>query len=137
MQERLANLETGIRSIPLPPSDRVLERFRREGDLLNDLPLTDYNLILPCREVCDQAQTLTVDTWSAQSAYRRCASLRIVSSPLCALAPHSCRCSATAYDAASADTSTKARISAPPHKTSRGNGRCSQPRLPCRKARAA
>lgn len=67
-QERLADLETGIRSMPVPPSDRVWERFRREGQLLNDLLLADYNLIVPCREVRDQAQSLTVDTWSAASA---------------------------------------------------------------------
>ena len=67
MQEQLANLETRVRSMSVPPTDKVWERFRREQMLLAELLTHDYNLIAPCREVRDAAQALSADTWTAES----------------------------------------------------------------------
>ena len=67
-QDRLADLETRIRGMPVPPHDRVWERFRKEQTLLTELLTYDYNLVAPCRETRDQAQALTAETWSAEPA---------------------------------------------------------------------
>ena len=68
LQDRLADLETRVRSMPVPPTDKVWERFRREQTLLAELLTHDYNLIAPSREVHDAAQALTADGWSDDSA---------------------------------------------------------------------
>lgn len=65
LQERLADLETRVRSMPVPTQDQVWERFRREGPLLNQLLLADYNLIAPSQELRQQAAALTPPEWSA------------------------------------------------------------------------
>lgn len=67
-QDRLADLETRIRGMPVPPHDRVWERYRKEEALLTELLTYDYNLISPCREAREQAQALTADTWDADAA---------------------------------------------------------------------
>lgn len=63
LQERLADLEIGIRSMPVPTQDRVWERFRNEGMLLNQLLLADYNLITPSVELRDRIQALSPSEW--------------------------------------------------------------------------
>ena len=68
LQDRLADLETRIRGMPVPPHDRVWERYRKEQALLTELLTYDYNLVAPCREARDQAQTLSADSWSAEAA---------------------------------------------------------------------
>lgn len=68
LQDRLADLETRVRSMAVPPTDKVWERFRREQMLLAELLTHDYNLIAPSRELRDAAQALTADTWSDDSA---------------------------------------------------------------------
>lgn len=68
LQDRLAELETRVRSMPVPPTDTVWERFRREQTLLAELLTHDYNLVTPCREVRDAAQALSAGTWTADSA---------------------------------------------------------------------
>lgn len=68
LQDRLANLEARVRSMSVPPTDKVWERFRHEQTLLAELLTYDYNLIAPCREARDAAQALTADTWSVESA---------------------------------------------------------------------
>lgn len=67
-QDRLADLETRIRGMPVPPHDRVWERYRKEQALLTELLTYDYNLIAPCREAREQAQALTADSWSPEAA---------------------------------------------------------------------
>jgi hypothetical protein len=68
LQDRLSDLETGIRSMAVPTQDRVWERFRREATLLEELLLYDYNLIAPCQEVRDQVLALTADMWRPEAA---------------------------------------------------------------------
>ena len=67
LQERLADLETRVRSMPVPPTDTVWERFRQEQTLLAELLTYDYNLIAPSREVRDRAQALSADTWAGDA----------------------------------------------------------------------
>ena len=67
-QDRFADLETRIRGMPVPPHDRVWERYRKEEALLTELLTYDFNLVSPCREARDQAQAVTAETWSAESA---------------------------------------------------------------------
>lgn len=64
LQDRLAQLETRIRSMPVPTQDRVWEHFRREQTLLNQLLLYDYNLIAPSQDLRDRIQELTPESWS-------------------------------------------------------------------------
>jgi hypothetical protein len=68
LQERLSDLETRIRSMPVPTQDRVWERFRQEQTLLSELLLQDYQLITPCHDLRDHAQALTPAAWTAASA---------------------------------------------------------------------
>lgn len=68
LQDRLADLETRVRSMPVPPTDKVWERFRHEQTLLAELLTHDYNLIAPSRELRDAAQALTADAWTDDSA---------------------------------------------------------------------
>jgi hypothetical protein len=67
LQERLSDVETRIRSTPVPTQDRVWERFRREQTLLNELLLQDYQLIAPCHELREQTRALTPAGWTAAS----------------------------------------------------------------------
>jgi len=64
LQERVADLETRIRSMPVPVQDRAWEKFRQEHKTLNDLLLRDYNLILPCQNLREQLRVVKVDAWS-------------------------------------------------------------------------
>ena len=68
LQERAADLETRIRNMPVPPTDRVWARFRDEARLLSDLLLHDYALIAPAVALRDQALALTPDTWTPEGA---------------------------------------------------------------------
>lgn len=67
MQERVAGLETRIRSMPVPVQDRAWEKFRGEHQLLNDLLLRDYNLITPCQKLRDQLHTVKVEAWGDEA----------------------------------------------------------------------
>lgn len=67
LQERLSDLETLIRSMPVPTQDRVWERFRQETTLLNELLLHDYHLITPCQALAQQALMLTPDSWGPET----------------------------------------------------------------------
>jgi hypothetical protein len=64
LQERVADLETRIRSMPVPVQDRAWEKFRQEHQTLNDLLLRDYNLIMPCQNLREQLRVVKVDAWS-------------------------------------------------------------------------
>ncbi|HEX6799834.1 MAG TPA: hypothetical protein VF116_19140 [Ktedonobacterales bacterium] len=68
LQERAADLETRIRNMAVPPTDRVWARFRDEARLLGDLLLHDYALIAPAMALRDQALALTPDAWSPAAA---------------------------------------------------------------------
>ncbi len=68
LQQRLADLETRIRSASAPTQDAVWERFRREQTLLNQLLLADYNLIEPAGELRDQILALTPTAWNDETA---------------------------------------------------------------------
>lgn len=68
VQERLADLETRIRNMAVPPTDRVWARFRDEARLLGDLLLHDYALIAPAVALRDQSLALTPDTWTPEAA---------------------------------------------------------------------
>lgn len=68
LQERLADLETRIRSMVVPTQDRVWEHFRSERALLNQLLQHDYNLIAPCQELHDAVQALTAAEWGDDAA---------------------------------------------------------------------
>jgi hypothetical protein len=68
LAERLADLETRIRSMPVPPSDRVWERFRREPEYLMELLAHDYQLVAPCRAVRELAEHLSAATWGAAAS---------------------------------------------------------------------
>jgi hypothetical protein len=63
LQERLADLETRVRGMPVPTQDQIWERFRREGTLLNQLLLADYSLIAPSQELRQTIQSLTPPEW--------------------------------------------------------------------------
>ena len=63
LQERVAGLETRIRSMPVPVQDRAWEKFRDEHQMLNDLLLRDYNLITPCQKLREQLRTVKVEAW--------------------------------------------------------------------------
>lgn len=67
LQERIAGLETRIRSMSVPVQDRVWEKFRGEHQLLNDLLLRDYNLITPCQKLREQLRTIKVEAWSDEA----------------------------------------------------------------------
>jgi len=67
LQERVADLETRIRSMPVPVQDRAWEKFRQEHQTLNDLLLRDYNLIMPCQNLREQLRVVRVDAWSADT----------------------------------------------------------------------
>ncbi|HEX3724158.1 MAG TPA: hypothetical protein VHV31_15325 [Nitrolancea sp.] len=64
LQERVANLETRIRSMPVPVQDRAWEKFRQEKQTLNDLLMRDYNMIVPCQNLREQLRVVKVDQWS-------------------------------------------------------------------------
>jgi len=64
LQERVADLEMRIRSMPVPVQDRAWEKFRQEHQTLNDLLLRDYNLIMPCQNLREQLRVVKVDAWS-------------------------------------------------------------------------
>ena len=70
LQERVADLETRIRAMPAPTSDRVWERLRHEETTLAELLAHDYGLIQPCYELRDMAQALTVETWTGEADAR-------------------------------------------------------------------
>lgn len=67
LQDRLADLETRVRGMSVPSTDKVWERFRQEQTLLADLLLSDYQLIAPARELRDTALALTPTTWSSEA----------------------------------------------------------------------
>lgn len=62
--QRLEDLGTRIRSMPVPSQDRVWERFRSEKATLLQLLQQDYNLISPCKELRDAILALTPSDWS-------------------------------------------------------------------------
>ncbi len=62
--QRLEDLGTRIRSMPVPTQDRVWERFRSEKATLLELLQQDYNLISPCKELRDAILALTPSDWS-------------------------------------------------------------------------
>lgn len=66
LQTRLGDLATRIRAMPVPPSDKVWQHFRKERQTLEDLLLHDYNLIQPCTELRDIARGLQPDDWTAE-----------------------------------------------------------------------
>lgn len=68
LQSRLADLATRIRGMPVPPSDKVWQHFRKERQTLEDLLLHDYNLIQPCIELRDIVRGLQPDDWTAERA---------------------------------------------------------------------
>ncbi len=68
LQERLADLETRIRSMAVPTQDRVWEHVRSEKATLNQLLLHDYNLIAPCRELREKVLSLSPADWSDEVA---------------------------------------------------------------------
>jgi hypothetical protein len=68
LQERLADLETRIRSMAVPTQDRVWERVRSEKLLLSQLLVHDYNLVAPSHDLCERAQGLTAAEWSDEIA---------------------------------------------------------------------
>ncbi len=68
IQEKVGDLDTLIRSMPVPTQDRVWERFRREAALLNELLLCDYQLIAPCQALAQQTLGLTPATWGPEVA---------------------------------------------------------------------
>lgn len=68
LQRRASDLDTMIRNASVPGSDHVWERFRREQEVLSELLLADYNLIVPARELRDTALALTPETWSVETA---------------------------------------------------------------------
>jgi len=68
LQTRLADLAARIRAVPVPPSDKVWMRFRKERQTLEDLLLHDYNLIQPATELRDLVRGLQPDDWSTERA---------------------------------------------------------------------
>lgn len=68
LQEAIADLETRIRSMAVPVQDRAWEKFRGEHQLLNDLLMQDYNLIVPCQNLREQMRTIKVEDWTAETA---------------------------------------------------------------------
>jgi hypothetical protein len=65
LQERLADLEVRVRSMPAPAGDAVWDRYRRAPTLLNELLVRDYDLIAPCLEVRERTAALTPEGWQA------------------------------------------------------------------------
>lgn len=68
LQDRLASLETRIRSMPVPTQDAVWERFRRERTLLDELLTHDYNLIAPCQDLRERVKGVKVEEWGDSTA---------------------------------------------------------------------
>ena len=65
VQERVADLETRIRSMSVPVQDRAWEKFRQEHRLLNELLMQDYNLITPCQSLGEMLRTIKVESWDS------------------------------------------------------------------------
>jgi len=68
LQQRIATLETRIRSASTPTQDSVWEHFRREQTMLNQLLMADYNLIAPASDLRDSILPLTPIDWSDEIA---------------------------------------------------------------------
>jgi hypothetical protein len=68
LQERLGDLETGIRGMAVPTQDRVWERVRGEQLLLSQLLVHDYNLVAPSHELRERVRTLMPGDWSDEVA---------------------------------------------------------------------
>ncbi len=67
LQEAVSDLETRVRSMPVPVQDRAWEKFRDERELLNQLLLQDYNLITPCQNLRELLRTVKVEDWNAET----------------------------------------------------------------------
>lgn len=67
MQEQVSDLETRIRSMPVPVQDRAWQKFREEHQLLNELLVQDYNLITPCQSLREMLRTINVESWNTES----------------------------------------------------------------------
>ena len=67
LQDQVGDLETRVRSMAVPVQDRAWEKFRKEGQLLNELLTQDYNLISPCQALREQMRTISVETWDADT----------------------------------------------------------------------
>lgn len=64
LQQRLEDLETRVRGMPVPTQDRVWQRFRDERSLLSQLLVHDYDLIAPSHELRDRVLALTPADWT-------------------------------------------------------------------------
>lgn len=68
LRDRIGQLSSGIRGMPVPTQDKIWRRFRKELTLLQQLLSADYLLISHCEGVRSTAENLTPEAWNVAGA---------------------------------------------------------------------
>jgi hypothetical protein len=66
-QQNLAQVESHIRSMPVPTQDRIWWRFRQEQALLNKLLEFDLSLVRDSEHIYEYVTRLRLENWHSQS----------------------------------------------------------------------
>jgi len=71
VRQGILSLESVIRSLPTPPTDKIWQRHRQEVPTLKRLTVADVRLVGAAKLLADECETMTLDQWNAPETTER------------------------------------------------------------------